>query len=135
MNIPRTCWLASAMVILFAAVGAVGQSRTGVVHFENSGAAAAQADFQTGLTQLHNFQYEQAEELFKKAEAADPGFAMAYCGEALTHVHPLWNYEDLAGARAVLLKLAPTAGAAHREGEDAAGERVLAQCRDIVWRR
>ncbi len=100
---------ALGVMVLALVASALGQSRTGIVHFDNSGAPAAQADFQTGLTQLHNFQYEQAEKLFQKAEVADPNFAMAYWGEALTHVHPLWNYEDLDGARKVLLKLAPTA--------------------------
>src|SRR3954464_8966172 len=110
MNISKMFRHAVAgLTVTVLATCAAGQNRTGTVHFENSGAPSAQADFQTALTQLHNFQYEEAEKLFKSAEAADPSFAMAYWGEALTHVHPLWNYEDLAGARGVLQKLAPTA--------------------------
>jgi len=101
-------WIILAGLVAICGVGAMAQ-RTGKVDFANSGAAAAQESFQGGLAQLHNFQYEQAEHLFRQAEASDPNFAMAYWGEALTHVHPLWNYEDLAGARAVLQKLAPTA--------------------------
>jgi hypothetical protein len=97
-----------SLLLTLACISGFGQSRTGKVDFANSGAVAAQESFQAGLAQLHNFQYEQAEELFQKAETADPKFAMAYWGEALTHEHPLWNYEDLAGARAVLQKLAPT---------------------------
>ncbi|MGB8131828.1 MAG: hypothetical protein WCG81_18730 [Candidatus Angelobacter sp.] len=102
-------WIILAALIAACGMGAAAQSRTGKVNFANSGAAKAQESFQVGLAQLHNFQYEQAEHLFRQAEALDPNFAMAYWGEALTHVHPLWNYEDLAGARAVLQKLAPTA--------------------------
>ena len=97
-------WILAALVAI-CGISAAAQSRTGKVNFANSGAAAAQENFQVGLAQLHNFQYEQAERLFRQAEASDPNFAMAYWGETLTHVHPLWNYEDLAGARAVLQKL------------------------------
>ncbi|HEX3154197.1 MAG TPA: hypothetical protein VHV32_06200 [Candidatus Angelobacter sp.] len=97
-----------AILLALAFVGSFAQSRTGKVNFANSGSPAAQESFQAGLAQLHNFQYEEAAGLFQKAEAADPNFAMSYWGEALTHVHPLWNYEDMAGARAVLQKLAPT---------------------------
>lgn len=99
--------IASLLVVLFCTACALGQSGVGKVDFANSG-AAAQPSFQRGLAQLHNFQYPQAEKLFEQAEAADANFAMAYWGEALTHVHPLWNYEDLEGARAVLKKLAAT---------------------------
>lgn len=101
-------------VFLFAAFSPLTFSQSGPkpsvgeVHFANSGATAAQKSFLRGLAQLHNFQYPQAESLFQEAERTDPDFAMAYWGEALTHVHPLWNYEDLAGARAVLHKLAAT---------------------------
>jgi tetratricopeptide (TPR) repeat protein len=102
-------WIILAALVATCGMGAATQSRTGKVNFANSGAATAQESFQAGLAQLHNFQYEQAEHLFRQAEASDPNFAMAYWGEALTHVHPLWNYEDLAGARTVLQKLAPTA--------------------------
>ena len=87
---------------------AAQQGTFGEVHFANSGAPAAQQSFISGLAELHNFQYGQAQSLFQQAERTDPDFAMAYWGEALTHVHPLWNYEDLDGARAVLRKLGPT---------------------------
>ena len=39
----------------------------GAVSFANSGSPAAQADFLTGLAQLHNFQYRQAAEAFQRA--------------------------------------------------------------------
>jgi tetratricopeptide (TPR) repeat protein len=80
----------------------------GSVSFENSGADAAQADFLTGLAQLHNFQYRQAAEAFRRAREIDPDFAMAYWGEAMTHNHPVWMQQDRDAARAVLAKLGPT---------------------------
>jgi tetratricopeptide (TPR) repeat protein len=80
----------------------------GSVSFANSGAAAAQADFLTGLAQLHNFQYTQAAEAFRRARAIDPDFAMAYWGEAMTHNHAVWMQQDRAAARAVLEKLGAT---------------------------
>jgi tetratricopeptide (TPR) repeat protein len=80
----------------------------GQVSFPNSGAAAAQQDFLTGLAQLHNFEYGNAAEFFRKAQQADPGFAMAYWGEAMTHNHAVWMVQDAAAARAILQRLGPT---------------------------
>ncbi len=80
----------------------------GQVSFPNSGAPAAQQDFLTGLAQLHNFEYASAAELFRKAQAADPGFAMAYWGEALTHTHPVWMEQNAEAARAILQRLGAT---------------------------
>ena len=86
-----------------AQMPAVGQ-----VSFPNSGAAAAQQDFLTGLAQLHNFEYGPAAEFFRKAQQTDPDFAMAYWGEAMTHTHPVWMEQDAAAARAILRRLGPT---------------------------
>jgi len=83
----------------------------GAVHFANSGNAAAQASFGRGLAQLHNFEYGTAAEFFRTAQAADPGFAMAYWGEAMTYNHPVWFEQDATAARAVLAKLGPTPAA------------------------
>src|SRR5579863_9696634 len=80
----------------------------GDVSFANSGAPAAQTDFLSGLALLHDFEYERAAEAFRRAEAADPGFAMAYWGEAMTFNHPVWMQQDLAAGRAALAKLGPT---------------------------
>ena len=95
----------------------------GVVSFKNSGAPAAQAPFLRGLALLHDFEYERAAAEFQRAEAADPGFAMAYWGEAMTHNHAVWMEQDLSAARAALSKLGPTpqarAGKAGTERERA----------------
>src|SRR5512132_3833205 len=65
-------------------------SGLGAVAFANSGGASAQAPFQRGLALLHSFEYDQAAESFRAAQAADPVFAMAFWGEALTYTHLLW---------------------------------------------
>ena len=82
----------------------------GHVHFENSGALLAQPDFQRGLALLHSFEYSAARAAFERAEQLDPGFAMAYWGEALTYNHTLWAEQDLPAARAALAQLGGTPG-------------------------
>src|SRR5207248_1201532 len=42
---------------------------------------------------------------------ADPGFAMAYWGEAMCFNQTLWENEDVAKGRLALMKLAPTLAA------------------------
>lgn len=79
----------------------------GQVAFANSGAPVAQAAFQRGVAQLHNFQYAAAIKAFQEAQAADPGFAMAYWGEAMAHNHTVWMEQDTDQARAALAKLGP----------------------------
>jgi tetratricopeptide (TPR) repeat protein len=80
----------------------------GVISFENSGAPAAQTDFLKGLAALHNFQYPLAARAFKSAQAADPQFALAYWGEAMSYNHAVWHEQDPVAARAALAKLAAT---------------------------
>ncbi|MDQ1349131.1 MAG: hypothetical protein QG573_2509 [Acidobacteriota bacterium] len=92
-----------------SAITAVSAGSFGRVDFANSGAAAAQADFASGLALLHDFEYAAAAEAFVRAQTADPGFAMAYWGEAMTYNHPIWMQQDAAAARAALARLAPTA--------------------------
>lgn len=84
------------------------QQEFGEVVFVNSGPARAQADFLHGLAQLHNFEYEDAAEHFRKAQQTAPDFALAYWGEAMTQNHPVWHEEDVAAAREVLKRLGPT---------------------------
>jgi hypothetical protein len=52
------------------------------LHFANSGSAAAQKPFMQGLALLHDFEYETAAQDFRRAQRIDPGFCMAYWGEA-----------------------------------------------------
>ena len=79
----------------------------GAVKFENSGAPSAQAAFRRGLALLHDFEYGDAATAFREAQAADPGFAMAYWGEAMTYNHPVWREQDLAKGREALARLGP----------------------------
>ena len=83
----------------------------GQISFPNSGSAAAQPAFLEGVLYLHNFEYEDAERSFRRAQEADPGFALAYWGEAMTHNHPIWMAQDLEKANAALARLAPDAAA------------------------
>lgn len=80
----------------------------GTIDFPSSGAPAAQVPFLRGVAALHSFWYDEAADAFRAAQAADPGFALAYWGEAMTYNHPLWNEQDAPAARAVLARLAPT---------------------------
>ncbi len=80
----------------------------GETNFPNSGSVAAQPDFMRGLLLLHSFEFDAARESFRAAQAKDPGFVMAYWGEALSHNMPIWGEQDLEAARAVLQRLGPT---------------------------
>ena len=106
----------AAAALLSAAIPAAAQAPVGQVAFENSGAPAAQAPFLRGLALLHNFEYAPAAAAFREAQAADPGFAMAFWGEAMTFNHPVWMEQDAASARAALARL----------GRDAAARRARA---------
>jgi tetratricopeptide (TPR) repeat protein len=93
---------------LFAVEQSATAADAGDVAFANSGAPGAQADFLRGLALLHDFEYPTAAESFRLAQAADPGFAMAYWGEAMTYTHPVWFQQDLPAARAALARLGAT---------------------------
>ena len=69
---------------------------------------AAQEAFIQGMLLLHLFEYPFARDQFLRAQQLDPGLAMAYWGEAMTHNHPIWDEQDLAAARTALLKLGAT---------------------------
>lgn len=75
---------------------------------ETSANEAAERDFLVGLALLHSFEYNRAATAFQRAQAADPGFVMAYWGEAMTHNHPLWDEQDRDAALAALAKLGAT---------------------------
>ncbi|HSR41401.1 MAG TPA: tetratricopeptide repeat protein, partial [Longimicrobiales bacterium] len=89
---------------------AAQQSRAvlGTVEFPNSGAEAAQDPFVRGVLLLHSFEYEEAAAAFREAQERDPGFALAYWGEAMTYNHPIWMEQDRAAALDALDRLAPS---------------------------
>ena len=82
--------------------GAAQERRLGEIDFPNSGAPAAQPHFIEGVLLLHSFEYEDAAAAFRRAQEADPDFALAYWGEAMTLNHPLWSQQDRDGALAIL---------------------------------
>jgi hypothetical protein len=85
--------------------------------------AEAQTAFMRGLLLLHLFEYEDADASFVAAEKIDPGFSMAYWGDAMTYNHGVWNQVDVAAGKAALAKLAATgAGRAAKtaDGREAA---------------
>ena len=87
------------------------QAELGSIDFPTSGAAAAQPAFIKGVLLMHSFEYDDAKEAFQEAQKADPGFAMAYWGEAMTYNHAVWQQTAPDLARAALVRLAPTAEA------------------------
>jgi tetratricopeptide (TPR) repeat protein len=101
-------WLSLGLLLLLTSSPALAQQEFGEVAFVNSGPPAAQADFLRGLAQLHNFEYPDAAEHFRKAQQIAPDFALAYWGEAMTKNHPVWHEEDVDPARDILKRLGPT---------------------------
>ena len=92
----------------------------GQVDFPTSTKSApAQAAFVEGMLYLHLFEYPSAAKAFQRAQQLDPGFVMAYWGEAMTYTHPVWNQTDVEAGRATLAKLAPSAEARARKAETA----------------
>ncbi|HQR17478.1 MAG TPA: hypothetical protein PK948_03860 [Gemmatimonadales bacterium] len=101
--------LTLVLLALTAARPALAQeAQLGTVDFPTSGQPAAQAAFVRGVLYLHSFEYGSAAAMFREAQTLDPGFAMAYWGEAMTFNHPVWNEQDSVNARAVLGRLAPS---------------------------
>ncbi len=96
------------LALVLAAPLAAQEPKLGTITFPTSGAASAQPAFIRGVLYLHSFEYASAAAAFREAERADPGFVMAYWGEAMTYTHPVWNQQDLDSARMVLARLAPT---------------------------
>jgi tetratricopeptide (TPR) repeat protein len=94
--------------ILLGLSGALGAQELGRTDFATSGSPAAQERFLRGVLLLHSFEYADAADEFRAAQKLEPGFSMAYWGEAMTYNHPLWMDRDRAAAVAALDRLAPT---------------------------
>lgn len=82
-----------------------GGHRLGTVAWPNSGAPAAQEPFLRGIALLHSFEYTDAAEAFREAQAVDPGFALAYWTEALTNTQLMWGIDDAVDARETMGRL------------------------------
>ena len=83
-------------------------SSLGEIDFPTSGSPEAQPAFLRGVLLLHNFEYDDAQAAFRRAQELDPDFAMAYWGEAMTMTHPLWGEQHVQQALNVLRRLAST---------------------------
>jgi tetratricopeptide (TPR) repeat protein len=103
----RTGLLLCLLSVARLSVGAPS-NKLGAIDFPNSGKKEAQEAFIRGVAALHNFWFEEAGEAFKNAQETDPGFALAYWGEAMSYNHPLWAEQDIAAARDVLHRLGAT---------------------------
>jgi tetratricopeptide (TPR) repeat protein len=140
MKVSRFCAVvgllaAGALALPAQSVGA-RQTPAGVelgsINFPTSAKPVAQAPFLVGTKALYNFEFDIAGEAFREAQKADPAFALAYWGEAMSFNHPLWAQQDLPAARKALEKLAPTAAA--RAAKAPAGkERGLIEAADVLF--
>ena len=100
------------LVLALALCGPQGadaqERRLGEIAFPNSGSGAAQSDFIEGVLLLHSFEFADAAQAFRRAQATDPDFGLAFWGEAMTYNHPLWREQDRNAALATLARFAPT---------------------------
>jgi hypothetical protein len=132
---PRALPLIGA-ALLFCSTAVMAQSNAskdvGDVSFANSGSPAAQSEFLRGLAQLHNFEYDDSAAHFREAQRLDPGFAMAYWGEAMTENHGIWHEQDLSAARQVLSRLGSTPAARQAKAPTAREKRYLG-CIEILY--
>jgi len=71
----------------------------GRVRFATSCRGAAQRGVEHGVAYLHSFWYEKAAEAFTAAAAADSTCAMAFWGQAMSLLHPLWTPPSSADAQ------------------------------------
>ena len=99
---------AIALALLVAQPFRAADAVLGRISFPTSGSPQAQPAFLRGVLLLHSFEYDEAIDAFRQAQKADPGFAMAYWGEAMAYNQPLWLNENLDKARAVVARFAPT---------------------------
>lgn len=99
-------WASLAGVVAAYSAQPSAPSVLGRISFPTSGSAAAQPSFIRGVLLLHSFEYDDAIAAFKEAQRIDPGFAMAYWGEAMCYNQTLWYNENLENARRALARLA-----------------------------
>src|SRR5947207_13124551 len=77
----------------------------GRVRFATSCRGAAQSGVEHAVAYLHSFWYEQAADAFTAAAAADSSCAMAFWGQAMSLLHPLWTPPSAADARVAILAI------------------------------
>ncbi|HEY6930304.1 MAG TPA: tetratricopeptide repeat protein [Thermoanaerobaculia bacterium] len=108
MTARRHACILGPLAILLCAPLPADSGDLGRIDFATSGSPAAQAHFLRGALLLHSFEFDDAADEFREAEKIEPGFAMAYWGEAMTFNHPLWMEQNREAALEALQKLAPT---------------------------
>jgi hypothetical protein len=77
----------------------------GRVRFATSCRGFAQRGVERGVAYLHSFWYEKATEAFNAAAAADSSCAMAFWGQAMSLLHPLWTPPSPADAQVATLAI------------------------------
>jgi tetratricopeptide (TPR) repeat protein len=97
-----------AAVLTVTVPASLRSQELGAIDFPTSGSPSAQPAFIKGALLMHSFEYDDAKEAFQQAQQADPGFAMAYWGEAMTYNHAIWQQTAPEPAKAALARLAPT---------------------------
>ena len=65
--------------------------KLGTVHFSVSCNEPAQKLMERGVALMHSMTYTSARRVFEAASAADPKCAMAYWGQSMSLIHPLWS--------------------------------------------
>ena len=85
------------------------------------------------MKSLHSFQFDEAAVAFQRAQKADPTFAMAYWGEAMSHNHPLWAQQDTKAAKAILEKIAPTSEGRARRRRSCRRRRRSSSAIDVLY--
>jgi len=114
----RPAWLVVLVLLLPFDLAAHGENDApvtagrvlGEISFPTSATSQeAQAAFIRGMLLLHLFEYPFARDEFISAQQLEPGFAMAYWGEAMSYNHPIWDEQDLEAGRAALAKLGTSA--------------------------
>src|SRR5207249_209242 len=105
-SIPGLALLASALAVPLAAQGPEEHGghgeRLGHVRFATSCRGAARREVEHGVAYLHSFWYEKATETFTAAAVVDSSCAMAFWGQAMSLLHPLWTPPSSADAKAAL---------------------------------
>jgi len=114
----RTRWMGFVLLALACVAGAQEGAHEsapaagrvlGEIEFPvTTDSESARQAFIEGMMLLHLFEYPYAAEQFRRAQSLDPGLAMAYWGEAMTHHHPIWDRQDPDAARAVMARLGAT---------------------------
>ncbi len=107
----RHCLIPAFLALALVAPASAQLENVGNLSFPTSGSPEAQRHFLRGVAILHSFGWKQAITEFKRAQALQPDFAMAYWGETLCYNHPLTGEQDAKNPRAILSRLGPDTAA------------------------